>query len=718
MVSYTKMASADEILKKYSKKLESQIGTESSPSYSSEYLRFKEEMIPEITSYEKWAKSLGNIFRIKVAEKDRIRIQRYLDIAHLDVEPTNALTLSALSMLSVFFGTILLTIAIYLINPNVDSSNLLIFAFLGLIASAFIFYYTYTLPQRLASAWRLKASSQMVPAVLYVVVYMKHTSNLERAISFASEHLEGPLALDFKKVFYNVEIGKYSTIKDSLEAYLEDWRDYAPEFIESFHLIESSLFEPSESRRIEILEKSLQIILDGIYEKMLKYSREIRSPLTNVYMLGIVLPTLGLALLPLGSTLLGGLIQWTHVFVLFNIIIPFAVFYLTSSVLLKRPGGYGETSVLELNPDYPKYKDKKHWIVAGLIALPFIIIGLLPFIIYYGFSWDPTFGNLGFGFFPDLKLLDFKTAVGGGTVGPFGPLAVILSLFIPLGIGLFFAIAYSRKTRELIKTREDTKVLEEEFTNSLFQLGNRLGDGIPAEIAFAKVAESTMGQKTEGFFALVNQNIQQLGMSVERAIFDNRRGAIIYYPSALISTSMRILVESVKKGLQVAARSLMSISEYVKNIQKINQRLRDLLAEIVSDMKSNMTFLAPLLAGIVIGLASMITVILSKLEFMQATAGGEATTGLGNLGQITQLFNVTQMIPPYFLQLSIGIYLVEITFILTAALVTVDSGKDTLKEKSNLAKNLKTGISLYVIVALLSILSLTILAAFALGGMG
>src|SRR3989344_5804478 len=145
-------------------------------------------------------------------------------------------------------------------------------------------------------------NSQIVPAILYVVVYMKHTSNLERAIQFASEHLEGNLALDFKKVFYDVEIGKFSTMKDSLENYIEGWRDYSPEFIESFHLIESSLYEPSESRRIEILEKSLQVILDGIYEKMLKYSREIRSPLTNVYMLGIVLPTLGLALLPLGST--------------------------------------------------------------------------------------------------------------------------------------------------------------------------------------------------------------------------------------------------------------------------------------------------------------------------------------------------------------------------------------------------------------------------------
>jgi hypothetical protein len=206
-------------------------------------------------------------------------------------------------------------------------------------------------------------------------------------------------------------------------------------------------------------------------------------------------------------------------------------------------------------------------------------------------------------------------------------------------------------------------------------------------------------------------------MSVERAIFDPRRGAIIYYPSALISTSMKILVESVKKGLQVAARSLMSISEYVKNIQKINQRLRDLLAEVVSDMKSNMTFLAPMLAGVVVGLSSMITTILNKLQALTNTAGGEGAAVAGfNMGQITTIFNVTQMIPPYFMQIAVGIYLIEISFILTAALVTVDAGKDPLREKAELAKNLRTGISLYLIVALISILALTLLASLVLGG--
>ncbi len=709
-----------EILKKYSKKLESEIGTEpGTANYSKEYTSFKEEMIPQINIYERWAKSLGNLIKINVSEKDRVKTQASIDRAHLDITPSQALTLSALSLLAIFLATLLVSVAIYIINPSTDISNLLLFGFLGLVASIFTFYYTYSMPERLANEWRLKASSQMVPAVLYVVIYMKHTSNLERAISFAADHLEGPLALDFKKVFYDVEIGKYSTIKASLEAYLEQWRGYAPEFIEAFHLVESSLFEPSESRRIEILEKSLQVILDGIYEKMLKYSREIRSPLTNVYMLGIVLPTLGLALLPLGSALLGGVLRTPHVFVMFNIIIPFFVFYMTYNALLKRPGGYGESSVLELNPEYWKFVSRKPWLTASFVAIPLFLIGISPFIAFYGFKYDPTFAQVGIPVMQDTKLFEFQKNVDGGIIGPFGPLAVILSLFIPLAIALFFSMAYSRKTKDLIKTRESTKTLEEEFTNTLFQMGNRLGDGVPAEIAFAKVAEATQGQSTEGFFAMVNQNIQQLGMSVEKAIFDSRRGAIIYYPSALISTSMRILVESVKKGLQVAARSLMSISDYVKNIQKINQRLRDLLAEIISDMRSNMTFLAPLLAGIVVGLSTMITLILNKLQIMQSLAGegGAAAGGVGGLSGIVSIFDVTQMIPPYYMQIIIGIYLVEITFILTSALVTVDSGKDPLKEKSDLAKNLKVGMSLYLITALLSTLALSVLAAVAIGGL-
>jgi hypothetical protein len=207
-----------------------------------------------------------------------------------------------------------------------------------------------------------------------------------------------------------------------------------------------------------------------------------------------------------------------------------------------------------------------------------------------------------------------------------------------------------------------------------------------------------------------------MGMGVESAIFDPKRGAIMYYPSNLIATSMRILIESVKKGLNIAAISLMSISQYVKNIQKITDRLKDLLAEVISEMKSNMTFLAPLLLGIVVGLSSMITAILNKLEVIKETASGGAAQ-LGDLGNILGIFDVINMIPPYFLQIAVGIYLIEVIFILTGALVSVDSGEDKLEKMNKTSRNLRKGVILYFIVALLATIVLFVISTVVLGNL-
>lgn len=719
MVNYP---SVDELLAKYSSKIEGQMGGGAAiaDNYSRDYEKFKGEMAPTLSRYEKWAKSLGSAIKLKISEKDRQKYQKDLDIAHLNVEPWQCLTLSFMSFFVVFMVGLLGSIAYALIKGDIAQFPVLFF-FMLLITSLFLFYFIGQIPSRLANKWRLKASSQMVPAILYIVVYMRHTANLEKAIAFASEHLQYPLALDFKKIFYNVEVGKFSTIKDSLDNYLEDWRGYATEFIEAFHLIESSLFEPDEGRRIGTLEKSLQVVLDGVYEKMLKFTHNVKSPLTNVYMLGVVLPTLGLALLPLASSMIGGLIKWYHVLILYNILIPFFVFFLTDKIMFLRPGGYGESTLLERNPLYPKYKSNKAFVKAFFLSFPFIFISLIPLIFQYtsipaalGLSQDYTFAEIGLSLFGADKVFGFLTT-DAGVVGPFGVGALILSLFLPLGIAIFFSVAYSEKTKELIKERENTKDLEREFNSSLFQLGNRLGNGVPPELVFGKVAEATSGMKTCDFFKRVNYNIAQMGMGVEKAIFDRNRGAISYYPSDLIATSMKVLVESSKKGVKIAAVSLMSISEYVKNMSKITERLKDLLAGIISDMKSNMTFLAPLLSGVVVGLSVMIVSILTKLKTTigTETAGG----GMMDMGTVLAMFEVENMIPPYFLQIAIGIYIVEIIFILTSTLVVVNSGQDKLEKTNKTGLNLKTGVFLYFVVALISTLALSLLTSIVLSGM-
>ena len=391
-------------MKKYSRKLGEEIKRDVSDSNfnSQEYEQFKSDMMPEISRYEKWVKSFGRVIKIKVSSKDYIKLNSQLESAHLSVEPGEAAGLAVFSFLAVFFLGILISVGIWLIQESFP----FLFLFLIFVASLFLFYYFYTMPSRLATKWKLKASSQMVPAVLYTVIYMKHTSNLERAMSFVAQHIEAPLSLDFRKVLWDVETGRFSSIKDSLDNYLEFWRDTNIELVESFHLIESSLYEPNESRRIMILERALRVILDGVYDRMLNYTHSIKAPLTNLYMLGIVLPTLGLALLPLASALLGGMIKSIHVFVFFNLIIPFFVFYLTDKVLFLRPGGHGEASLLERNPLYPKYKSKAPYFKAFLIVLPLFVIGLLPFIFQYtgfpellGLQKDYTFSELGIGFF-------------------------------------------------------------------------------------------------------------------------------------------------------------------------------------------------------------------------------------------------------------------------------------------------------------------------------
>ncbi|HEB46894.1 MAG TPA: hypothetical protein ENI22_00300 [Candidatus Pacearchaeota archaeon] len=712
-----------DIIREYGNKLDNKISTTRTKdvNYSREYVRFKQEMAPDLSRFERWAKSLGSVVKLKVSQKDESKIKKHLEAANLDLEPWQALTLSVMVFLSVFFLGIFISLAFVLIKADFGAFPFLFF-FLMVLLSFFLYYFMRGYPERLASKWRLKASSQMVPTILYVVVYMRHTPNLERAIAFAAEHLQYPLALDLKKVFYDVQVGKFSTIKESLDHYLETWRGYSTEFIEAFHLIESSLYEPDNSRRILTLEKALHVVLDGVHDKMLQFTHTVKSPLTNVYMLGVVLPTLGLALLPLATAMLGGMITWIHVFILFNLIVPFFVFYLTDRVIFLRPGGYGESSLLERNPLYPKYKSKKPYVTAFLITLPFLILGLLPFIFQYtpipgalGLPNDFTFSELGLGFFGEGKFFDF-VSTENGTTGPFGVGALILGMFIPLGAALFFSISYKLRTKELILERNKTRQLESEFNNSLFQIGNRVGSGVPPELVFGKVAESSHGLRTEDFFMRVNYNIRQMGMSVEKAIFDPKRGAIIFYPSDLIATSMRILVESSKKGLKVAAISMMSISEYIKNIGKITSRLRDMLAEVISDMRSNMSFLAPLLSGVVVGLAAMITSILTKLNLSEAEGAG--TAALGNLGTITDLFEVTKMIPPYFLQIIVGFYLIQIIFILTRTLVTIDAGEDKLERTNKTGKNLMKGMMLFFFTALFATLSLFVLTNVVLGNLG
>jgi len=96
--------SVRDVLKRHSGKIENQIKTSKikNINYSKDYIKFKKEMAPDLTRYERWCQSLGKIIKLRIAEKDELRIKKQLDIAHIDLEPWQTLTLSITAFFTVF----------------------------------------------------------------------------------------------------------------------------------------------------------------------------------------------------------------------------------------------------------------------------------------------------------------------------------------------------------------------------------------------------------------------------------------------------------------------------------------------------------------------------------------------------------------------------------------------------------------------------------------
>lgn len=725
-----------DVKNKYKRKLIEKLGKapdETKQISSSDYEAFKASFMPKRFSlYEKVCNFGEKILPIKPDKSKTPKIQEALKTSHLNVTPGGTISFAAVMSIAIVFAFTIFGYFIPLVLSGGATANMYFFIVFGIIVALALFIPMANLPFIIANSWRMKASNQMVLSVFYIVTYMRHTPNLELAINFAGEHLSPPLSLDFKKIIWDIETGKYDNVNQSLDAYLTGWQEHNSEFVESVHLIQGSLYESSETRRISILDKSLSVILDETFEKMLHYSHDLKSPITTLHMLGIVLPILGLVILPLITAFMPE-IKWYHLLALYNMALPLLVFYLGKQILSTRPTGYGGINLSELNEQTPmvrlKFGSGKIDIApmsgAIFIGIVFLIIGFLPLIIY---SINPDFDyyltedftirqpmDVDSGQIVYAKLLDYREQrdgdgrLTGEFMGPYGVGASLLSLFIPIGIGVGFGLYYTWRTRKLANLRKETMKLEQEFASALFQLGNRLGDGIPAELAFSKVAQVMQNTKSGKFFDRISLNIVKLNMGVEEAIFDPERGAINEFPSSIVESGMKVFIESSKKGPLIASQALITVAEYIKSMHRVDERLKDLMADVVSSMRSQISFLTPIIAGIVVGITGMIIQILGVLSEKMDDFGEFDEAGTGFEG-ILEMFGQGG-IPTFYFQLIVGLYVVQITYILSLIINGIENGSDKIGEMQNLASNLLASTGLYVVVSSLATLGFSAVAA-------
>ncbi len=696
---------------------------------SEEYDQFKEANLPKkYSQYERFCKFSEGFMKPSPDKEIAPKLEESINTCHLNVTPESATSAVYIGSIGIFFGILAIGVVIFAmltVHPNTtpeEALEFLLFSMMmGLLVAMMGFFQLRNMPINMANQWRMKASNSMIICVFYVVTFMRHTSNLENGIRFAAEHVAFPLSLDLKRIVWDVETEKYDSISESLDEYLKGWKQYAPEFVESMNLIQSSLLQGTEERRLQTLDKSLSNILEQTYEKMLHYAHGLQGPLSNLNMLGVILPVLGMVILPLVVSMME--VQWYFLFGLYNIILFLAVFNLGNKIMNTRPNGYGDTSEGEgMAKDSTKEIDLGFTKIvlspsmfAVMVSLVFLLVAFSPMLInnlYAGGAdgFDTAFENAimptaersGFGNLAEgLKPLDYRDNVPNRT-GPFGFMATLASFGFTLAAGIGLATYYKLKSSDTIKIKEKTKELENEFAGSLFQLGNRLEDGLPVEIALGKVAEALEGSTSGDFFQHASDNVRRLGMNVDDAIFNEQNGAIKAYPSSLIASTMKVLIESAQKGPKIAAQAMVNVSNYIKEIHKVDERLRDLMSETMASMKSQIKMLTPLISSIVVGITALIIDILGTIS-----AQADEMADGGDVGAAAMF---GEGIPTYYFQIVVGIYVVQIVFLLTKIVNGIENGSDKLTEEYQMGINLTKATLMYTFVSTLAIVGFTLLA--------
>ena len=679
----------------------------SKKSYSREYKKYKkeEEKGNQKTSYERLCLKMGDRLNLKAGEGTRDRLSAPLRLLGWDITPGMVLSAAVGIGFFSFIGWMFL----FLINfglgtalgsPPIPISIMLLVLTIPLGAGV----YTYYKPVYAAKEKVIESSGEMILTVLYMVIYMRSSPNLEGAIRFAALNLDGPISKDLKGILWDLEIGKYNRIEEALENYTLAWKDYNDDFLESLQLLKAAVNEPNNDRRETLLQDSIDRILDGTQEKMKHYAQGLKTPVMILNAMGAMLPVLGMIMLPLISVFMGDAISSNHLFLIFNILLPGFLYWFMKRVLSSRPPTVSSTPTSEEElPERGKYTFN---IFGSKLRLPVWPLGLAIFgiISIYGFIGYLTF----FHTYPiteatSQQITNVPSIFSQGEDSYASIPMLVRSLSITLGLGLGIGVTKYLGNVERRTAEEEIQKIETQFPTALFQLGNKISGGTPVEVALEDAADSTSDLEISKLFEYASRNVRDMGMTFEDAVFDPNYGALRQFPSQMIHTVMKAIMESSEKGTHMASMAMMTISRYLENIHKTQEQLNDLMEDTTTTIQMLAYLLAPVVSGVAVGMSNTIITAMYELSQgfsrTQTNLPSNAPSGAGGFTGISE--NIGSAISPEVLQFVVGIYLIQLLWILGTFYMKITHGENKTYRNIFVGKVLISGMLFYSITLLI-----------------
>ncbi len=614
----------DEARKKYLKAEE---------EYESIMSVYKKDDINYKKAYSKYIQAFSRYVKAQT-EYDRNDFAQTIKFARINVEPHQIIFFGQIFLIFSILFLIVLDLIIFLLSHSLIMT---LVAVLGSLIIPFIGYaFIVNYPFTKANSLRIKMLGFMPEAVSYMVMSLYLNPSLEHAVAFASENTEEPLATDLKKILWGVYLREYDTIEEAFVKFAYEWGQWNDGFKRALYTLRVSSMRSTERERKETLDKASEIIMESSKRDLIAYAESLYVPTMILFSIGVMLPLILASLLPIAP--IGKDLTWLIV-LLFDVIIPAMFYVYAKKIITEKP-------VLTTPPDLKVHLTKTEKNTVIIIS---ILIGAL-------------FGYLG------LRSFDYVTSS-----------FLLWAISIPIAIYLFV-------TSYPMKTEHDMLVeMNDDFPDALFNVGSRVAEGEPFELALRRVVDLMRGSAIEILFRRILYSLKTTRDSLEEILF-GKDGILMDKSTKVINTTMRVTLDALKKDNVTAGGMIINIASHLREMKGIERDMKTKLGSATGMMQLTALFFAPITIAVTLVLYA---VILGKLEQVANLLPNNSMFSIG--------FLKIQHMSAYTFSIIMLVY-VFLTVLITGYFYTnVMYGDDPIQNRFELAKMLIIAPILYTI---------------------
>jgi len=580
-----------------------------------------------------------------------------IGFAGLEVRPSEVFSLGFLAAMAALGLVALVGVTAFALGL-MDRAMAVLVVLCGGIVPLLTYVYVGEYPKRRAAYMKVHSLGDVPEVISYIVMAMKLNPNIEMALKFAATNSKRQLAKDVKKLMWDLQIRAYDSMDMALGAFADDWGGYSEHFKRAVFLIKSATAEREEAMRTITLNRALDVVLQGTKGLMQSFSAELHSPTLILYSIFVMVPLAMVAMLP-AAAIVGLRVNALELALLYDVLFPMATLVYAHSILLKRPAAFAP-------PDIP---ETRHILPRSAWALLAGTSGAGVSSLYF--------------FLPDLPVAS----------------SVFFAWGLTAAISVYCLGVYAPSKR----MRDQVKIMEEEFADSLFILGRRISEGKSPEDGFAYAATMTSGSMGRAY-ARAAYNIRCLRTTLSDAVLSPEFGAFSDVYSDRIRATIGMLVESSSKSGEVAGNSVVRLADHLKELQSIEGDIKKMLYTMTSMLKTTCTVFAPFIGGITLALSQSISEVVAHT--------------LANLGDMPESAREYFPMMPDFsaplvsndqFVLIIGLYVIMLVIILLRFVGGIEHGDDRYEFMYSVGTVLPVAMAVFTVT--------TALANTAFGGM-